>query len=100
MAVVVARNWALLQLRNFDELRKSVKIGLAAERNPELLLQDGMLKISDRDFAGAFLSTRRKTLPVCRAYAFKGAFLTSRRRTLPTLVLGNSFQNSTIFGTL
>jgi len=34
------------------------------------------------------------------AHACSGAFFTSRRSTLPTLVLGSSFQNSMIFGSL
>jgi tetratricopeptide (TPR) repeat protein len=53
LAVLIARNWALKDLKDFDELRYNVKVGLAAARTPELLMQDGFVKIADRDFAGA-----------------------------------------------
>jgi tetratricopeptide (TPR) repeat protein len=53
VAILIARDWALVKLKNYDELRKNVKIGLAAVRAPEFLIQDGLVKIVDRDFKGA-----------------------------------------------
>lgn len=53
LAVLGTRNWALLALKRFDALRKNVKAGLASARTAEFLLQDGWVKMQDRDFAGA-----------------------------------------------
>jgi tetratricopeptide (TPR) repeat protein len=53
-AVVVAeRNWALLAKQNYNELRKNLKFQLGRARLPELLVQDGWLKIRDRDYVAA-----------------------------------------------
>jgi tetratricopeptide (TPR) repeat protein len=51
--IVTERNWALLARQNYDELRKNLKIQLGQARLPELLIQDGWLKIRDRDYIAA-----------------------------------------------
>ena len=43
---------------------------------------------------------RADLAPAAQCRRCSGAFLTSRRSTLPTLVFGSSFQNSTILGSL
>lgn len=53
--VVVERNWTLLQLRDAAGLRKSVSEGLKTFRTPDLLLQDGLLKLLQKDPRGAEL---------------------------------------------
>jgi tetratricopeptide (TPR) repeat protein len=51
--VLVQRNAALIGLGRWDEAGKSVEAGLKAERSPDLLLQEAVLKIRRKDFAGA-----------------------------------------------
>jgi tetratricopeptide (TPR) repeat protein len=51
--VIAERNWALLASQNLPELRKGVNRGLALARVRDLLLQNALLKISDRDVPGA-----------------------------------------------
>ncbi len=53
MPAIVWRNWALLALDNKTEARQGIAAGLARARAPELLLQDGVLKLAGKDFAGA-----------------------------------------------
>jgi tetratricopeptide (TPR) repeat protein len=54
LPVIVERNWAFLGLHNREELRKSIDRGLALYRNaPDLLLQDGLLRLENKDFAGS-----------------------------------------------
>ncbi len=60
--------------------------------NPQLTIYAHAARMAS-DLAGEL----RPAVPVARA---AGAFLTSRRSTLPTLVFGSSFQNSTILGSL
>jgi len=50
---LVERNWALLAVDGRDEARKGVVEGLAAARDPDLLLQDAALKIDDKNYAAA-----------------------------------------------
>jgi tetratricopeptide (TPR) repeat protein len=53
VAVVVQRNWALLALGQKAEARKGIDQVLAAAKIPEALLQDGVLKLDQKDYAGA-----------------------------------------------
>jgi predicted Zn-dependent protease len=51
--VVVERNWALLLGGNSQEARSRVNELLKTARLPDIVLQDGLLKVNERDFAGA-----------------------------------------------
>ena len=51
-----ARNWALLAVGDNAAARQGVDAGLARARAPELLLQDGVLKLAGKDAAGARVS--------------------------------------------
>ena len=53
LELLAERNWALLAMKNYNELRGSLKAELGAARLPELLIQDGWLKIRDRDYIAA-----------------------------------------------
>ncbi|HLY17512.1 MAG TPA: tetratricopeptide repeat protein, partial [Bryobacteraceae bacterium] len=53
LAFIVESNWALLDLGRRDEARQGVAEGLRAARTPDLLLQDALLKIGDRNYTGA-----------------------------------------------
>lgn len=50
------RNWVLLAMGDNPEARKEVDRGLAQKRTAELLLQDGVLKMVAKDYAGARLA--------------------------------------------
>jgi tetratricopeptide (TPR) repeat protein len=50
---IVRRNWALAGLGHFEELRKGIDAGLALARSADLLLQDGILRMQQKDYAGA-----------------------------------------------
>jgi tetratricopeptide (TPR) repeat protein len=52
-AVVIERNWALLALGNIKELRTILDQALRNQRSPDLLLQDALLKMEQRDYLGA-----------------------------------------------
>lgn len=49
----IKRNWALLAVGGWAEARKEIDRGLAAAKAPELLLQDGLLKVHEKDYSGA-----------------------------------------------
>lgn len=51
--VLVARNWALIGLGKNDEAQQGVEQGLRLGRAPDLLMQDGILKLKGQDFSGA-----------------------------------------------
>jgi tetratricopeptide (TPR) repeat protein len=51
--LIVQRNWALWTVNNMAEFRKGVDQGLALERSPDLLIQDGMWKLQAGNYAGA-----------------------------------------------
>jgi predicted Zn-dependent protease len=53
LAVIAARNWALLQAGNTKELRASLNQALRIARTPELVLQDGLLRMKEKDYAGS-----------------------------------------------
>ena len=53
VSVVVQRNWALLRLGQKAEARKGIDQVLAAGKVPEAQLQDALLKLDQKDFAGA-----------------------------------------------
>ncbi len=52
-ALLVERNWALWTLGNTAGMRKEIDRGLARERSPELLIQDGVWKLRAGDPSGA-----------------------------------------------
>ncbi len=49
---IVERNTALYKLRDFAAMRKGIDTGLAISRTPELLLQDGLLRLTQKDYTG------------------------------------------------
>lgn len=51
--VLVQRNWALWASGDFAAMRRGVALGLAHERSPDFLIQDGVLKIQAGDPSGA-----------------------------------------------
>jgi tetratricopeptide (TPR) repeat protein len=53
MVITEQRNWALISAGRLDEARQGVNQALPSARNPDLLLQDAMLKISAGRFADA-----------------------------------------------
>ena len=59
VSVLVQRNWALLALGQKAEARKGIDQLLATGRVPEASLQDGVLKLYQKDYAGARASAER-----------------------------------------
>jgi tetratricopeptide (TPR) repeat protein len=53
LEVMVERNWALLSTGQLKELRTLLDRALTTGRFPELLLQDAILRMRERDYAGA-----------------------------------------------
>ncbi len=51
--VLIQRNWALLSVGNLKEARQGIDQGLKLARVPDLLEQDGFLKMKEGNFAGA-----------------------------------------------
>jgi tetratricopeptide (TPR) repeat protein len=51
--VLVQRNWALWTLGNLPEMRQGIDRGLAQERSPDLLVQDGLWKLRAGDVKSA-----------------------------------------------
>jgi tetratricopeptide (TPR) repeat protein len=52
LAVIAERNTAWWTLGDLAEMRKGIDQGLAISRTPALLLQDGMLKLREKDYQG------------------------------------------------
>jgi Flp pilus assembly protein TadD len=55
-AVIAQRNWALWGTGDLAEMRKGIDRGLAAGKQPEFLLQDGLWKLRSGNAAGALAS--------------------------------------------
>jgi tetratricopeptide (TPR) repeat protein len=53
IALIVERNWALLNTGSTSEVRAILDRMLAAERRPSVVLQDGALRLQQKDYAGA-----------------------------------------------
>jgi tetratricopeptide (TPR) repeat protein len=53
LAMLIQRNWAFWELKDYAALRKGIDEGLARQRTPDLLIQFGLWKISTGDPAGA-----------------------------------------------
>jgi tetratricopeptide (TPR) repeat protein len=53
MRYLLVYNWALIAAGKGDEARRGVAQALALDKAPEALLQDGLLKLAQRDFAGS-----------------------------------------------
>jgi tetratricopeptide (TPR) repeat protein len=53
LGVMIERNWALIAMDRRQEARQEIDRGLSAIRAPELLEQDGFLRMRGGDFAGA-----------------------------------------------
>jgi tetratricopeptide (TPR) repeat protein len=56
LAVVVTRNWALFQTGNTKEVRSTLDAALRVTRAPELVLQDAVLRMKEKDYRGACTS--------------------------------------------
>lgn len=54
--LLTERNWVLLALREFPEVREQVDAALKVSRTPELLLQDGLLKSEAKQYDAAAAS--------------------------------------------
>ena len=52
-AIIVQRNWALMGLHNTKEARANLDQALRVARLPELVLQDGVLRLMEKDYDGA-----------------------------------------------
>ena len=61
-SLIEQRNWALISTGQAAETRKGVDRGLAVARTPVLLIQDGILRISERRFAEARVSLHEALL--------------------------------------
>lgn len=59
VGIVVKRNWALLALGRTAEARKGIDQVMSASQAPEALLQDAILKLSQKDYAGARASAEQ-----------------------------------------
>jgi Tfp pilus assembly protein PilF len=57
LGVVVERNWALMQSGDSQEARKVLDRALQVKRVPELVIQDAILRMGERDYQGARLDT-------------------------------------------
>jgi tetratricopeptide (TPR) repeat protein len=53
LPVIILRNWALWATGDMTQMRKGIDAGLALERSPHLLLQDGILKLRSGNASGA-----------------------------------------------
>jgi tetratricopeptide (TPR) repeat protein len=53
ISVLINRNWALLALGDLKQAREGIDKGLKSGRFPDLVEQDGFLKIREGQFAGA-----------------------------------------------
>ena len=51
-ALIVARNWALLATGNHVSARQGIDQGSSESKSPDLLVQDAMLKIEQKDYEG------------------------------------------------
>jgi Tfp pilus assembly protein PilF len=58
VAAITRRNWAYLGQGDLATARVGVDEGLQLARNPELLLQDGLIRLEERDWKGARNSFR------------------------------------------
>jgi tetratricopeptide (TPR) repeat protein len=52
LPAIVGRNWVLLVLGRNDELKQSIEQGLSLGKSDVLLLQKGLLRTREKDFAG------------------------------------------------
>ena len=53
LAIIIERNWALMGLKNMKEARTNLDEALRLGRYPELVLQDGVLRLMEKDYDGA-----------------------------------------------
>lgn len=77
------RNWALLALERWPELRSQLDIGLAASPTPELLLQDGLLKFHLKQYeaaASAFRDVLRRNPEDIRAISSLARLYVAQQR--------------------
>jgi Tfp pilus assembly protein PilF len=51
--LIVQRNWAFFAMKDLAEMRKGIDEGLALQRTPDLLVQDGVWRLNSGDPAGA-----------------------------------------------
>ena len=53
LGLSIQRNWALIGLGRAKEARQEINLGLNTVRTPELVEEDGFLKLQEGDYAGA-----------------------------------------------
>jgi tetratricopeptide (TPR) repeat protein len=53
LAIIIERNWALMGLHYMKEARANLDEALRFGRLPDLVLQDGVLRLIDKDYDGA-----------------------------------------------
>ena len=53
LAVIIERNAALYRLGDYAQLKTGIDQGLAISHDPRLLLQDGLLKLKQKNYSGA-----------------------------------------------
>ncbi len=53
LAYVAARNWLMMTLGDVSAARQGVDVALKAAKIPDVILQDGILKLANGNFAGA-----------------------------------------------
>jgi tetratricopeptide (TPR) repeat protein len=53
LALTIERNTALFGLGDYAELQKGIERGLAIARDPRLLMQDGLLKLKQKNYKGS-----------------------------------------------
>ncbi len=58
VAAIIQRNWVLLAMGRKADLGKSIQQALAVRRVPEIVFQEGMFKLLNRDYEGARASIR------------------------------------------
>jgi tetratricopeptide (TPR) repeat protein len=56
LSLLIERNWALLSQKKLDDVRGRIKAELAVARPAELLIQDGWVKIMDKNYSAAQMS--------------------------------------------
>jgi tetratricopeptide (TPR) repeat protein len=92
LAIVIERNWALIGLHQTKEARANLDEALRLGRFPDLVLQDGVLRLVEKDYDGAraaaneVLSTNSEEVRAARlivdSYAAQGQLPRAGKRLL------------------
>jgi Tfp pilus assembly protein PilF len=77
LAFVIERNWALLGVGDTKEMRTALDQALRVRRVPELVIQDGVLRLKQADYSGAIVDAEEaiKNNDVRGARLLAGAYL-------------------------